>query len=463
MKTRPRCGRHRLFRQVYLHGLLLLFVSGIALAVLAVWPGPGLPEHLRERVPAQLIAADLGPRLGSRAALEAELAQLQRILGADLAVYGADGALLGRAGRRPPPPLGPVQARSIGEWRFVRAGRVGALAIGLPGGAYGLVTRHPAWRTRFLLFVAAVLILGALLSLPVARAISRPLERLTETSRRLAAGDFSARSGIVRDDEVGALAAAMDEMAAGIETRIIRERELLGNVSHELRTPLARLRVALEIAAESDDPDEVRKHLAGIASDVGELDRLVGDVLAVSRLDAARENVRIAPAAARFEEIAAGAAERFRRGHPGRELRLEIAADLPGLTVDATLIGRALDNLLENAVRYADQAQPVVLRGYADGGTLVVAVADRGVGVSPEDLPRLFEPFFRAERSRSRDAGGTGLGLTLCKRIVEAHGGSIAAAANPGGGLVVTMRIPLPEALRNQEKATSHGAAQPAS
>jgi len=140
-------------------------------------------------------------------------------------------------------------------------------------------------------------------------------------------------------------------MAAALETRIRRERELLGNLSHELRTPLARLRVALEIAEESDSPDAVRKHLVGISSDVAELERLVADVLAVSRLDAAGADLRIAPTAVRFEQIAVGAAERFRRGHPGRELRLAIAAELPVLTVDAGLIGRALDNLLENSAR----------------------------------------------------------------------------------------------------------------
>lgn len=443
MRKMSRCHRHSLFRKIYLHGLLLLLVSGVALAVLAVWPGAGLPEHLRERVPARLIAAELGPRLENRQALEAELARLQRILGADLAVYGADGSLVGRAGRRPPPPLGPRQAHAIGEWRFVRAGGVPAIAVALPGGAYGLVTRHPVSQTRFLLLVAAALVLGAVVSFPVARAISRPLERLTETSRRLAAGDLTARSGISRDDEVGALAAAMDDMAAGIEARVQRERELLWNVSHELRTPLARLRVALELAEESGDRAAVRRHLVGIASDVGELERLVGDVLAVSRLDAAGQDLRMAPAAARFEEIAAGAAERFRRGHPGRELRLDLAKDLPPLTLDAALVGRALDNLLENAARYSDPGQPVTLRARMEGTALAVEVSDRGIGVAAADLPRLFEPFFRTDRSRSRNAGGMGLGLTLCKRVIEAHGGTIAATPNPGGGMVVAFRLPL--------------------
>jgi signal transduction histidine kinase len=201
------------------------------------------------------------------------------------------------------------------------------------------------------------------------------------------------------------------------------------------------LRVALELAEEAGDAAAVHAHLAGIAQDVGELERLVADVLAASRLDAAGEGQRLARAPVAPSSLVAAAAERFRRGHATRELHVLLSEKAPEILADRDLLGRVLDNLLENAVRYSDPGTPIELSVRDDGKALVVSVADRGIGVPIEDLPRLFEPFFRTERSRSREAGGIGLGLTLCKRIVEVHGGSIAAAPNPGGGLVVTFRL----------------------
>jgi signal transduction histidine kinase len=195
--------------------------------------------------------------------------------------------------------------------------------------------------------------------------------------------------------------------------------------------------VALGLCEEEGDPAAVKAHLTGIADDVAELDGLVADVLTATRLDLAAAEGKGFPlhrAPLQLAELAAEASARFARNHPEHDLRLAVPEDLPQVLVDRALLGRVLENLLENAARYSDPGTPIVLRACAEPGGLSVEVSDRGIGVPEEDLPRLFEPFFRTDRSRSRQAGGTGLGLTLCRRVVEAHGGTIRAEPNPGGG-----------------------------
>jgi signal transduction histidine kinase len=250
-------------------------------------------------------------------------------------------------------------------------------------------------------------------------------------------------------------------MAGRLERLVRAEKELLANVSHELRTPLARIRVALELAAEGD-PERARRHLAGIAGDLDELDRLVADVLAAARLDAAGP-ARLAVARAPVDPaaLAAEAARRFEHLHPGRRLEVEVSPGLPPLPGDAALLRRLLANLLDNAAKYSEPPAPVALsvRAAEGGAGLVLEVRDRGIGIDPADLPRLFTPFFRTDRSRARGTGGVGLGLVLARRIAEAHGGGISVASEPGKGTTVTVKLtgagpreggPAPEDLRER-------------
>ncbi|MBI5445641.1 MAG: HAMP domain-containing histidine kinase [Deltaproteobacteria bacterium] len=451
------CRRHgrRLFWRIYVHGLLLVLAVGAAVSGLAVVAGPTSPWQHRRDALAGVLSADLAPRLRDPSALTAQLAVLERTLHASLSVYRADGTELARAGARPPGPLSLAQVRRLGERRVLRSEGIHVLAVPLSEDAYLLATGPDVGHGRFLAAVGVLLLVAALISYPLTRTIAGPLERLTETARRLADGDLAARSEVSRDDEVGTLARALDDMAFRLETRIRSDRELLANVSHEFRTPLARLRVALELCEEEENPKALAGHLAGIAQDIAELDRLVADVLASTRLDlAAGEGPQLRPdrTAVDLGALAREAAERFSGGHPERKLRLAFPDALPGVFADAALLRRVFDNVLENAARYSEPAAPVDLRVNGESGWLTVVVADRGIGVPEQELPRLFEPFFRTERSRSRAAGGTGLGLTLCKRIVEAHGGTIAAGPNAGGGLVLTFRLP---ADTRPDRATS--------
>jgi signal transduction histidine kinase len=285
--------------------------------------------------------------------------------------------------------------------------------------------------------------LGALLT---RRWISRPLEQLSVAARSLGSGDLGARAGLARADEFGDVSRAFDEMAERVQALLLAEKELMANVSHELRTPLARIRVALDLAVEGD-AEAARASLGEIAVDLAELESLVDDILTARRVELADAKasggfaLHLEPIEART--LTERAAERFRARHPRRTLDVNVTGELPEVEVDPMLFRRVLDNLLENAHKYSpDPGTPVVLRASPGEGGAVFEISDRGVGIAPGDLPLVFTPFFRGERSRSRGTGGVGLGLTLAKRIVEAHGGSIALTSAPGAGATARVVVP---------------------
>ena len=141
--------------------------------------------------------------------------------------------------------------------------------------------------------------------------------------------------------------------------------------------------------------------------------------------------------------IAAQSADRFALAHPSRRLVVAVAEELPRVMGAPALLRRALDNLIDNAAKYSPQGAEIELEVAREAGGVAVVVSDRGVGVAPEDLPFLFEPFFRGERSRSRWKGGSGLGLALVRRIAIAHGGSITAELRPEGGMRFKLVLPV--------------------
>jgi two-component system OmpR family sensor kinase len=182
-----------------------------------------------------------------------------------------------------------------------------------------------------------------------------------------------------------------------------------------------------------------RGSLEEIAVDLGELEGMIEDILTTTRIDLQSSAHRTGFPLRRRQvapgSIAQQASARFRSRYPERGLSVSVAAALPEILVDSTLFRRVIDNLLDNAQKYSKVESLITLgvEGEQDGA-VVFEVADQGMGISEGDLPRVFEPFFRAERSRSRATGGVGLGLTLAKRIVEAHGGRIALDSGVGRG-----------------------------
>ena len=292
-----------------------------------------------------------------------------------------------------------------------------------------------------------ILVFGALVT---ARWIVRPIDRLSRTARALGAGDLQARSRLERSDEIGELGHRFDEMADRVEGLLVSEKELLANVAHELRTPLTRIGVALDLAAEGDS-EAARASLAEIAVDVGELETIVDDILTAMRFEVAgggkgpTAQLPLRRAHVAAGSIAEAAADRMRGRHPKRPLVVTIEPGLPLVHADPMLLRRVLDNLLENAHKYTpDGTQAIELTATRDGDHVSYEIIDKGVGITPDDLPRVFTAFFRGERSRSRETGGVGLGLTLAKRITEAHGGTIGATSQTGVG--TQMRVTIPSA-----------------
>ncbi len=437
MRLRPR----RLVWRIYWHSLagLLVFAGLIAALVFALRdersPLDDLPSRVAVAMP-ELLTAD-GP------ALAPKLEALGDLLQTNLALYRRDGTLLAATGDLIPGALTAadptVEREAVGFNRKLRH----HLAIPLPGSdRYMMAVWRKPFMGKLLFGLLLVLLFIGMLSIPAARAVARPLDRLTITARALGEGDLDARTGLARCDEIGELARAMDEMAERLQRLLARERELLADISHELRTPLARIRVALELQAEEGGLGEF---LEGVEDDLAELEGLVADVLTSARLDLTEGEAGFAmrPVPLAPGDVIAAAEARFRRRHPRRTLRITLPDALPQVRADEALIRRVVDNLLENAARYSDAPAAIDVRLEAGAGGLLVEVADRGVGLAEADLPHIFEPFFRADRSRARATGGVGLGLTLCRRIIEAHGGRIEGRPRPGGGACFQFNLPV--------------------
>jgi signal transduction histidine kinase len=454
-----RVPRHRLALRIYLVSAAALGAALLALYALAgaVWPRP--PHRGPVHEASRYAAIEIAERWESEAAVAAELAAIRGTLNVAASAYRWDGTLVASAAPRPPAALSLAERDELLRAGLLeRGGECGperACPVVLPvqgeGGPRGYVVleslRRAPGKPPFLEIAVAVLLValaaGAAL---LGRSLARPLDRLARTAQALGAGDLRARTGVARTDELGAVASAFDDMADRLEKLVRSQTELLANVAHELRTPLARIRVALDLA-DAGDAAVARESLAEIAEDLGELEALVNDILASARIDLADGTATSgAPTlhvtALEVAELARGAAERLRHRHPGRTIELELEPGLPRVRGDAVLLRRAVDNLLDNARKYSPPHAPIRLRATRQGPGVVVQVIDAGDGIAPEDLSRLFTPFFRGDKSRARKTGGVGLGLSLARRIVEAHGGTLVAESTPGAGTTMTLALP---------------------
>jgi signal transduction histidine kinase len=429
----------RLYVRLYLAFLGVLLA--VVLVVLAIGFLTGRPFFAAGRGGPRF-AAHLARMLAApsdRANLERAVTDINEELGLDVVVIGPGGEVVAAAGKPIPPPdpvtldrlrRGPLRLSRGIAGAPSRGGAVVLLRFPLPEGA----ARRAAIR-------GALLVLGALavslaLVYPLSRSITRPVEKLTAAVEAYGRGDLSRRSGLGNlGDEVGRLARSFDEMADRIQAARRAEKELLANVSHELRTPLARIKVALELINTADD--STRKRLLSVGEEVDELDRLVSDVLTASRLDLAALPLRKVPID--LSTLIEKARRRALALDPA--LRIETRVDQT-VTVEAdeALLSRVLDNLLDNARKYGS-GSPIEVEAGREDGDAVIAVRDRGPGIAAEDLPRVFDPFFRGEGAPGL-AAGFGLGLALARRVAEAHGGSARAQNAAGGGARIELRFP---------------------
>ncbi len=355
----------------------------------------------------------------------------------DAAEGDPDRAATGRRGRNPRGRMREVGGGPAFELTLpvTHGGQtVATLAMTRPEDDPGNSQRAFRWG---LLRIGAVGLLGVIL---VSLYLTAPLRRMGRSMDRITAGELDHRAPARGRDEVAHVGRSFNAMADRIQTVIRGQKELMAGVSHELRSPLGRMKLNLELLREAGgDP----KRVDAMGREVDALDEMVAELLVASRLDLGSATLRPEPLA--MPALVDEAWERVRAPaeSAGIELALELADDAIDVAVDRGLTIRLLGNLFENAVRHGGVG-PVVLRGERIEERVRISVRDAGPGVDPDQLPHLFDPFYRADPSRSRKTGGTGLGLMIVRRAVEAHGGTVQALCPDPGGLEIRFDLPVP-------------------
>ena len=280
----------------------------------------------------------------------------------------------------------------------------------------------------------AVLLLSLVFWTPFVWGISRYLHRLTAAADRIAGGHFKVSLPPRGNDELGDLGRSIESMAARLDLLIAGQKRFLGDAAHELCAPLARIRTGLGIL-EMKLADADLASLSSIEADTAELAALVDEILAFSRAGARAPTLRQFPLEPLVREVLAREAS--------NAASVEIAIP-PGLELvtDPSLLGRALGNLVRNALTHAGPQPKISIQATESAEAVTLTVSDDGPGVPPAELPRLFEPFYRLDRSRSRDTGGSGLGLAIVRTAIHACGGETTASQPESGGFAVTIRLP---------------------
>jgi two-component system sensor histidine kinase MprB len=294
-----------------------------------------------------------------------------------------------------------------------------------------------------LAIVAAIgIALAALLGWFVARTTLAPVRRLTAAAEHVAAtNDLAARIGDERRDELGRLArsfnamlGALDGTMRALDESARAQRQLVADASHELRTPVTSLRTNIEFLQQSPQlaGEERTRLIADVVVQLEELSELVSDLIELARDD---EQVAEPLEEVRLDILVGEAVERAQLHAPQARFDVKLEATL--VSAVPSRLGRAVNNLLDNAVKFAGTQSPIEVR--LENGEL--AIRDHGPGIDPDELPHIFDRFFRGARSRALP--GSGLGLAIVRQVAERQGGTVSAGPAPGGGTIVRLRVPV--------------------
>ncbi len=348
----------------------------------------------------------------------------------------------GQRGFRPGP-RGPFLTRTRGQLREI--------AIPLPHGLVVVAGRsiaddQAAMQRLALLLLAAgagIFLLGLAGGGWVAARAIRPIEDISATAQRISAGDLSQRIDVAdTESELGRLAGVLNATFARLEASFTQQARFTADASHELRTPVTVILTQTQTClARERDSAEYKETLQACQRAAQRMRRLTESLLELARIDAGEEPMR----RERFDlgRIARESVELLQPLAAQRKVLLQTDLALAECAGDAEHMGQVVTNLLSNAIHYNRESGTVNVAARTEGEWGVLRVTDTGGGISGEDLPHVFERFYRADKSRARAEGRTGLGLAICKAIVDAHGGSIEVESQPGAGSTFTVRLPL--------------------
>ena len=268
--------------------------------------------------------------------------------------------------------------------------------------------------------------------------LTRPVAELTQVTRRFAAGDRSARARVVGNDELAELAHSFNDLAERLQQQEEQDRRRVADIAHELRTPLAILKGELEALADGMiDPEP--EQLERLVEEVDHLTMLVEDLRLLSLAESGGLKLQKEPVD--MAELARRTAETFAAAVRARGIELKLNLEPATLAVDPGRMRQVLVNLLDNAIRHASSLVEITCQH--QGEEVCLTVRDDGPGIAAEDLPHVFDRFYRADPARNRGSGGSGLGLAIVQAIVQAHGGRVDAGNHPEGGAVFSACLPV--------------------
>jgi signal transduction histidine kinase len=264
-----------------------------------------------------------------------------------------------------------------------------------------------------------------------------PIRNVTDIVERFGQGDLSARTRLRRRDEIGGLAQSFNNMADRLERLLLSERRLLEDISHELRSPLARMKLAVKLARTSTDPSAA---LDRVDREVNRITALTAEIVEVTRLEGDPRLLKLD--SVNLGELVQEAVSDCSVEVEPRVCNICVDAKFSGsVFCDRELLRRAVENLLRNAIRYSPEHAQIDILLDQNTRNVIIAVRDYGLGVPNKSLSQIFEPFFRVDEAREMDRGGVGLGLSIVKRIVHLHNGTV-TAHNVYPGLSVEIKLP---------------------
>jgi signal transduction histidine kinase len=369
-------------------------------------------------------------------ALKNYLESLNRIFSGSHYLLDASGRDLvtgaNRAAMLPAPPATKSRIGVHNHWEITRRSQDGKFWFAAEGQS------APPRIWSFLPYYFLVIGATGILCWIAAAGVISPIRKIAASIALFGHGNLNVRVETDRDDEIGQLGRSFNEMAERLERMILNERRLLSDISHELRSPLARLKFAMKLARTSADSSTA---LERIERDVDRIASLVADIVEINVVegDPALQDTREICVRDILEEVAHDCSvEAEMRG-----CRIELNGNICGpVHGNPELLRRAVENVLRNGIRYSPEKSPIDLNLSEHGDEALIAIRDFGPGVPEAALSQIFDPFFRVEEARNTNGGGSGLGLSIAKRAVHLHRGSI-VAENATPGLRVTIAIPL--------------------